>query len=85
LQEREIVLLIKEIEQLQDGIFSVSSSEKVPAELAELLLQNTKLKHRLTVLKRVSGMYNLKIFSTKLLSSQSVIGESIGVKCLSKL
>jgi hypothetical protein len=55
LQETEIKLLAQEIRQLRDGIGSESSSDEVPAELAELLLQNTKLKHRLAILKRVSG------------------------------
>jgi len=56
LQETEIKLLAQEIRQLQDGNSNESSSDEVPAELAELLLQNTKLKHRLVILKRVSGM-----------------------------
>jgi hypothetical protein len=55
LQETEIKLLAQEIRQLRDGNGSESSSDEVPAELAELLLQNTKLKHRLAILKRVSG------------------------------
>jgi hypothetical protein len=54
LQEAEIKFLVQEIKKLQHGNNSDSSSDGVSAELAELLLQNTKLKHRLAVLKRVS-------------------------------
>jgi hypothetical protein len=54
LQEAEIKLLVHEIKELQLGNNNDNSSDGVPAELAELLLQNTKLKHRLAVLKRVS-------------------------------
>jgi hypothetical protein len=53
-QEAEIKLLVCEIRELQHGN-SDSSSDEVPAELAELLLQNTKLKHRLAILKKVSS------------------------------
>jgi hypothetical protein len=54
LQEAEIKLLVQEIKKLQHGSNNDSSSDGVPAELTELLLQNTKLKHRLAILKRVS-------------------------------
>lgn len=53
LQEAEIKVLVHEVKELRHGN-NDSSSDGVPAELAELLLQNTKLKHRLAVLKRVS-------------------------------
>jgi hypothetical protein len=53
-QEAEIKLLVHEIKELQHGN-SDSSSDEAPAELAELLLQNTKLKHRLAILKKVSS------------------------------
>jgi hypothetical protein len=56
LQETEIELLAQEIRQLRDGNSSEISSDEVTPELAELLLQNTKLKYRLDILKRVSGM-----------------------------
>jgi hypothetical protein len=54
LQEAEIKFLVQEIKNLQHGNNSDISSDGVSAELAELLLQNTKLKHRLAILKRVS-------------------------------
>jgi hypothetical protein len=44
LQEAEIKLLAHEIKELQHGN-SDSFSAEVHAESAELLLQNTKLKH----------------------------------------
>jgi hypothetical protein len=56
LQETEIKLLEQELRQLQDRNSNDSSSDDVPAELAELSLQNIRLKHRLAVLQRVSGM-----------------------------
>jgi hypothetical protein len=56
LQETEIKLLEQEIRQLRDGNSNESSSDEVPAELAELSLQNAKLKYRLAILQRVSVM-----------------------------
>jgi hypothetical protein len=54
LQEAEIKFLVQEIKNLQHGSNSDSSPDGASAELAELFLQNTKLKHRLAILKRVS-------------------------------
>ena len=65
MQETEIKLLAQEIRQLRDGNSNENSSDEVPAELAQLLLQNTKLKHRLAVLKRVSGDIKFQDFPNK--------------------
>ncbi|KAJ4452171.1 hypothetical protein ANN_03689 [Periplaneta americana] len=61
--EEEIRFLVKEIENLKRG--NSCSSDGVPPELAELLLQNTKLKHRLAILKRACEAQELKTKSGK--------------------
>ncbi|KAJ9575529.1 hypothetical protein L9F63_007599 [Diploptera punctata] len=51
--EAEINLLVEEIEKLKNGGINTDCSSDVDdTEVAELLLQNTKLKHRLAILMR---------------------------------
>lgn len=75
--ETEIKLLAQEIRQLRDGNGSESSSDEVPAELAELLLQNTKLKHRLAILKRACEVQESKMKSSEKIRLQSIQEELV--------
>lgn len=50
--EAEIKLLVKEIDNLKKGRNNVANASDGDAEVAALTLQNTKLKHRIAILKR---------------------------------
>jgi regulator of replication initiation timing len=52
--EDQIKLLKRQILQLQQSIKNKTVDSSLNPELQKLITENTKLKHRLTILKRVS-------------------------------